>query len=249
MTAQPSTATADRFYGAYELKRYYQKSMGLAVLIASLLHLGIIGGFLFYQYLASRADNVEAVAVVRIQTLADIAPPPSLTAAQPQITVAEPDIAPPSIGIPTPVPDEEVVEEVRFATREELAQLSAPVGSGVAGGQGDSVIIDIPLEDYFPAHDAFVAVEEMPVEIVREKPVYPEMAVLTERNGVVWVQALVDKEGRVRDARILRPSGSNVGFEEAALEAAYKNVYKPAIQNGRPVAVWVSYKVDFVFKR
>ncbi|MEW5875617.1 MAG: energy transducer TonB [Candidatus Zixiibacteriota bacterium] len=249
MAAQPSTLAAPRLYGAYELKRYYQKSMMLGIMISSLLALGSIGGVLLYQYIMSQQGDVEAVGVIRIQTLADIAPPPSMTAAQPQIQVAEPDIAPPSIGIPTPVPDEEVVEEVRFATREELAQLSAPVGSGVQGGQGDSVVIDIPVEEYFPAPDAFVAVEEMPVEIRHETPVYPEMASLTERSGTVWVQALVDKDGKVRDARILKPSGANVGFEEAALDAAYKNVYKPAIQNGRPVAVWVSYKVDFVFRR
>jgi protein TonB len=245
MAAQASTLAAPRMYGAYELKRYYQKSMALGIMISSLVGLTAIGGMLLYQYIKARTDNVDAVAVVRIQTLADIAPPPSMTAAQPQIQVAEPDIAPPSIGIPTPVPDEEVVEEVRFATREELAQLSAPVGSGVAGGQGDSVVIDIPVEDYFPAPDAFVAVEEMPVMIREEKPLYPEMAQLTERSGIVWVQALVDKDGKVRDARILKPSGANVGFEDAAIEAAYKNLYKPAIQNGRPVSVWVSYKVEF----
>jgi TonB family protein len=81
--------------------------------------------------------------------------------------------------------------------------------------------------------------------IREEKPLYPEMAQLTERSGIVWVQALVDKDGKVRDARILKPSGANVGFEDAAIEAAYKNLYKPAIQNGRPVSVWVSYKVEF----
>jgi TonB family protein len=163
--------------------------------------------------------------------------------------VAEPDIAPPSIGIPTPVPDEEVVEEVRFATRAELAELSAPVAAATTSGEGDSVVVDIPLEEYFPTPEEFVAVEEMPVEIRHEEPVYPEMAELTEKSGTVWVQALVDKEGRVRDARVLKPSGTNVGFEEAALEAAYKNLYRPAIQNGSPVPVWVSYKVEFKFRK
>jgi len=251
MSAKESTTSVvmPKWYRALELKRYYQKSMMLGITIAAAFHLAIIGGVLLYQYIKSRSEVPEAVAVVRIQTLSDIAPPPSMTAAKPQVTVAEPDIAPPSIGIPTPVPDEEVVEEVRFATRKELAELSAPVTEAVGSGEGDSVVVDIPLEDYFPTPDEFVAVEEMPVEIYREEPTYPEMAELTEKSGVVWVQALVDKEGRVRDARVLKPSGTNVGFEEAALEAAYKNKYKPAIQNGRPVPVWVSYKVEFRFRR
>jgi len=250
MSAKPTTAAvAPEWYGAFELKRYYQKSMSLGVGIASAFMLIIIGGVLVYQYIKEHASNPEAVAVVRIQTLADIAPPPSMTAAKPQVSVAEPDIKPPSIGIPTPVPDEEVVEQVHFATRAELAELSAPVVNASAGGDGDSVVVDIPLEEYFPTPDEFVAVEEMPVEIQHETPIYPEMAELTEKSGTVWVQALVDKEGRVRDARVLKSSGTNVGFEEAALEAAYKNVYRPAIQNGNPVPVWVSYKVDFKFRR
>ena len=221
----------------------------LGVSIASAFMLLIIGSVLVYQYIIEHSGNPEAVAVVRIQTLADIAPPPSMMQAKPQVSVAEPDIAPPSIGIPKPVPDEEVIEEVRFATRAELAELSAPVVAASTSGEGDSVVVDIPLEEYFPSADEFVAVEEMPVEIRHESPIYPEMAELTEKSGIVWVQALVDKEGRVRDARVLKPSGTNVGFEESALEAAYKNLYRPAIQNGTPVAVWVSYQVEFKFRR
>lgn len=250
MSAKTGTpALVPQWYGAFELKRYYQKSMTLGVVIASAFMLVVIGGVLMYQYIKEHAGDPEAVAVVRIQTLADIAPPPSMTASKPQVNVAEPDIKPPSIGIPTPVPDEEVVEQVHFATRAELAELSAPVVNASTGGEGDSVVVDIPLEEYFPTPEEFVAVEVMPVKIRHEDPVYPEMAELTEKSGVVWVQALIDKEGRVRDARVIKPSGTNVGFEENALEAAYKNLYKPAIQNGSPVPVWVSYKVEFKFRR
>jgi protein TonB len=247
---EPTTSVVfPAWYRALELKRYYQKSMSLGIALAAAFHLTIIGSVLLYQYIKEHTGTPEAVAVVRIQTLSDIAPPPSMTATKPQVTVAEPDIAPPSIGIPTPVPDEEVVEEVRFATRAELAELAAPVVQAAASGEGDSVVIDIPLEEYFPAPDEFVAFEEKPVTIHFEEPVYPEMATLTEKDGTVWLKALVDKEGRVRDAVVVKPSGSNVGFEEAAVEAAYKNIYKPAIQNGKPVAVWVTYQVQFTFKR
>ena len=40
--------------------------------------------------------------------------------------------------------------------------------------------------------------------------------------------------------------GEGAAAEEAAVKAAYKCRFKPAIQNGRPVAVWVSYQVEFV---
>lgn len=245
----PSTAAVSHnWYGAFELKRIYQRNLGMGVMWAAILHIALIGGFLFYKWLKERAsDDVVAQSVV-IRSLSDIAPPPSLTAAKPQVNVAEPNIAPPSIGIPTPVPDEEVVEEVRFATKEELAQLSAPIVAATEGEGDGNVVVDIPLEEYFPAPDEFVAVQEMPTIIKEEKPVYPEVALLTNREATVWVKALVDKEGKVREARVAKSSGMNVGFDEAALEAAYKNFYKPAIQNGRPVAIWVTYPVEFKLK-
>ena len=232
--------------GAFELKRYYQKYMFLGTIISSGAALAIVGMIMLYTFLQSR--EVEAVHVIRIKTLAELAPPPSMTARPPQIQVAQPKIAPPSIGIPTPVPDEEVSEEVRFATREELAQLAAPITSSRDLGGGDSLIIDIPDDEFMPMPDEFVAVEEMPVQVYEETPAYPEMAERAGIEGIVYVRALVDKEGRVRDAIVEKASGTNAGFEEAALEAAMKNRYKPAIQNGRPIPVWVSYRVVFELK-
>ena len=233
-------------YGAFELKRFYQRYMALGVLIAAALHLAVIGGVLLYQWWSERKVDYAEVPIVRISTLSDIAPPPSMTHQKPQIAVAEPNIAPPSIGIPTPVADEEVVEEVRFATRAELAELAAPdITTTTSSSSTDSVIVDIPIEEYFPMPDEFVAVEEYPVRIREVEPEYPEIASLTGTEGTVWVQALVDKNGRVRDARIARSSGSNVGFDEAALEAAFQMLYRPAIQNGQPVAVWVTFPVHF----
>jgi protein TonB len=71
------------------------------------------------------------------------------------------------------------------------------------------------------------------------------MAELTNQTGSVWIRALIDTEGKVREAFVQKPSGSNAGFEDAALTAAYACRYRPAIQNGVPVPVWISYKVEF----
>lgn len=34
-------------------------------------------------------------------------------------------------------------------------------------------------------------------------------------------------------------------LDQAALDVAYKHVFSPGIQNGYPVACWVSYNVEF----
>ena len=234
--------------GAFELKRTYQRNLGMGILLAAIFHIALIGSFLAYKYLGEKP--IEAVGEVRIiKTMSELAPPPSMTASKPQVSVTEPSIAPPSIGIPTPVPDEEVVEEVRFATREELIQLANPnAGENLTGNQEVVLAPDFSVDEYFPAPEEFVAVQEMPTLVKEVKPTYPEVALLTNREGTVWVKALVDKEGKVREARIAKSSGTNVGFDESALQAAYKNIYKPAIQNGKPVAIWVTYPVEFKLK-
>jgi protein TonB len=54
---------------------------------------------------------------------------------------------------------------------------------------------------------------------------------------------LVDKEGNVRDVRLIK--GIGAGLDEAAIESVRQAKFTPAIQNHKPVAVWVSYPVRF----
>jgi len=52
----------------------------------------------------------------------------------------------------------------------------------------------------------------------------------------------------VKKAVAVKCTRPNMGFEEAAVAAAYKYIYRPAIQNGDPVGVWIAYRVDFIIK-
>ena len=100
-------------------------------------------------------------------------------------------------------------------------------------------------KEKLPSPDDFVPVEKMPVQVHVAEPVYPVAAQKAGVEGTVWVRALVDKNGNVSKAVISKGSGHKVGFEKAALKAAYECHYEPAIQNERSVAVWIAYKVVF----
>jgi protein TonB len=243
----PSTPEITFPYGAFELKRAYQKHLGLAIIIAGLSFLIIVG--LVHLYFAlSAEEEVTATRVVRIRTLSELGAPPSVSQTQvPQLAVAQPQIAAaPKVGIPKAVPDEEAPEEVTIATQAELGQIS-DLKAGVLGGEGggDSIAIEIPVEEYLPPPDEFVPFDEMPVPINPGKPPYPELARKAGIEGTVWVKALVDKRGKVRDVLVVKESGANAGFEEAAIQHGYTITYKPAISNGQPIAVWVTYPVHF----
>jgi protein TonB len=234
-------------YGAYELKTSYQKNLFFGIALTALLIAVIVGGSYLYQVLT----KVETVAVQRnvIKTIADLGPPPTVTKQKPRVDITQPTKAAPKVGIPKPVADDEVLDEdVMIASREELADIVAPDVSAIDAAEGGEIVVDIDPEEYMPAPGEFVAVE-VPAEMIYEEvPDYPRPAKLAGMEGIVWIQALVDKDGNVREARVLKSSGSNAGFDEAAVAAAYKCKFKPAIQNGRPVPIWVSYSVEFTLR-
>jgi protein TonB len=90
----------------------------------------------------------------------------------------------------------------------------------------------------------FVKVEVVPEVMKQAKPVYPEHAKEKGIEGKVMIQAYIDKEGKPIKALVDKSSGHEV-LDKAALEAAKKSVYKPAVQDGKPVGVWISYAVVF----
>ena len=234
--------------GALEIKSYYRKSMTLALLVAVSVHLAMMAAWLGYQaWFVSQEATAPRIVVID----AEMTPIPTrtMTYSVPEVQVPVEEVVIPKVGIPVPVPDAEVVDDVPFATRADLADLNNPVSLGAAWGSADSFVVDVRPSSGLPQLGVFVHTDEDPVSISRPVPEYPDMAALTERTGSVWVAALIDVDGSVADARVVKESGSNVGFEEAALAAALKSRYKPAINNGQPIAVWITYRVDFKLDR
>jgi len=117
---------------------------------------------------------------------------------------------------------------------------------GVFYAYADTKIEQIKLVELeeFPKPDEFIPVEKLPEPIHQEKPVYPPNASKAGFEGTVWIKALVDVDGKIKEAFVQKKSGTPA-LDNAALEAAFKCTYAPGEQNGQPVAVWISYKVEF----
>ncbi|MCU0292034.1 MAG: TonB family protein [Thermoanaerobaculaceae bacterium] len=56
---------------------------------------------------------------------------------------------------------------------------------------------------------------------------------------------LVDEQGHVREASIYRSRLDLAAFEDAALDAARRSRFTPALKGGRPVPVWLNWPVSF----
>ena len=226
--------------GAIELKRTYQKNFRNATILVAGAWLAVFLLIVLVRMIMG-SEAATAPSLI-IRDISQLGPPPSVATKQQQVKVTQ-EMAAPKFSLPEAVPDEEVTEDYVVVSQDQLAEMAAPALT--EGEGGGNVKVDIPLEDYMPAADEFVAVEEQPVQLSAPLPKYPEIARKAEIEGSVWVKVLVDKSGNVRDAMILKESGANAGFEEAALDAAKQTKWKPAMQNKQPVAVWVSYQIKF----
>jgi len=217
-----------------ETKKWLWWSNGIA--LAS-----FIIGFGTWYYISHREKPAEGPTEVRIVRYTELGVPPSIAKpSAPQVNLAQ-QVAPPSIGVPEPVPDF-MAQNTTIATQEQMSEALAPISMDDLGGAGgDSIVVDLET-DRNPSPDEFVAVEEMPVLIQIPAPVYPDMARQAEVEGTVLLRCLVGKDGKVADAIVTE---GHPMLNDAAVAAAKKATFKPALQQHRPVAVWVQIPMRF----
>lgn len=149
---------------------------------------------------------------------------------------------PPKPPVPVEVPDDEILEN------DEL-DLDASLDI-------DEPLADLPPpppaeEEEEPEPDIFVVVEDMPVlkggiEGLHKKITYPPIAKKAGVEGRVTVQFVVDEQGNVQDAEILR--GIGAGCDEEALRAVTSSTFEPGRQRGKPVKVRMTLPVTFKLK-
>jgi len=224
-------------YGAPELKAVAKKYMFRAVIIGCGVMMLILALFTGTRFYLEHRPKETSVIVVPYRELA--APPPlTEKVAPPKVEIAQP-VAPPTVGVAVPVPDAEAEPEQIIASQEELADLTPSIAQGE--GDGD-IVVAPPDEDALPKFGEYVYVEELPEAITTTAPVYPDLAREAGVAGTVMVQALVGKDGKVKDTKVVK----SIPMLDAAAVAAVKQwVFKPALSNNKPVAVWVAVPVRF----
>lgn len=223
-------------YGAPELKEVSRKYMTRAVIGAALAWtLVYLLSFGTSEFMKHKAHETSVIVV----PYRELAAPPPLTqdAPPPQVQIAQP-VAPPTVGVAVPVPDAEAPPEQTIASQEDIAQATP----GVSAGNGDQIVVAPPSEDELPKLGEYVYVEELPEAITKVAPEYPDIARQANVDGTVMLQVLVGKDGKVKDAKVVK----SVAMLDAAAVAAVKQwIFKPALSNNKPVAVWVAVPMKF----
>ena len=134
-------------------------------------------------------------------------------------------------SIPVPSDDEDIAD---YLTLEEL-------------DFDDFSSLDAPPPPPSGPRVVFIPYDDPPVALSPIRPTYPEIAQEAGIEGVVIVQAFIDKKGRVKETLILK-GVPNTGLDEAAMEAIRKTRFRPAKQRERAVGVWISIPVNFKLK-
>ncbi len=95
-----------------------------------------------------------------------------------------------------------------------------------------------PVPEGTPGLDA-------PVRLDAPKPQYPRLAMIAGVGGQVVLRAVIDRDGAVRDVRLVSAPRPDLGFSEAAIDAVSRWSYRPGQLEGREVAVELTIVVSF----
>lgn len=228
----------------HPLRREFAKWLSAGNAFSLLIALAIFGSWYLWSH---RTIEEEAMPPgVQIVKFTELGVPPSISRTQlqtAQLNVAG-AAAPPTIGIPEPVPDEQA-QTSTIATQAEMSDALAPITASELSGGADSIVVDYK-DDNSPRPGDFVAFDELPVLLSAEQPAYPDLAREAGITGTVRVNVLVGKDGRVKKA--IAMDGPEL-FRDSAIEAAKRARFKPALQGRNPVEVWVLIPFNFELNR
>lgn len=128
-------------------------------------------------------------------------------------------------------------------------ELSSAIGGGffsVLGVAAPPAIPAIPKVDVRPPPDRPLPVggKVQSAKLIRQpSPVYPAIAKSARIQGTVVLQAIIGKDGTVRDLKVL--SASSPLLIQSARDAVKQWVYQPTLLDGEPVEVITEISVTF----
>jgi periplasmic protein TonB len=160
-------------------------------------------------------------------------------------------------------PDEQVAEEEEPKTQQEVVASKSAIGTiDYNKGTNDA---NAEMPETMPTEDKkiveekvepFLVVEQMPdfkggedalYKYLEQNIRYPAMARESGISGTVYIRFIVNKDGTISDAKVLRGIGG--GCDEEALRVVNNMPpWKPGKQNGNAVPVYFTLPVHFILK-
>lgn len=230
----PEKDEATRAYEATDLTTTFaqeydedRKTMRIAIGVAIVVH-AIMLLISFPSFTSDEIAPAEKPKIYVVQQVRFKPPPPKQ-----QQEIPKPKAK--KVPIPDPTPDEP--EPIRLP-EEIQPEVDLP---------DTDVVFDIP-EGPPPSPEPEGPIQvggdvRPPVKTHEPPPAYTEIARKARLQGVVIVQAIIDKQGNVTNVKLLK--GLGMGLDQAAMDAIKKWRFEPATLHGKPVSVYYTLTVNF----
>ncbi len=251
-------------YGAYNLRKSYNKRMATALMaMGSILLLFLVGSVLANVLHGDKPKNLivaQEVQLVKVdEPKKQVVIPPVVPKMAPPPKIQTIKITPPKI-----VPDEEVKKDEMPPEVDKAAD--AKISTMTQEGTKDNDVVAPPVEKGDPMgavapkvvvedyEKIFIKVEKAATfqggldgwrRFLERNLQYPEGAQEEGKQGIVRVQLVVDKDGNVSDVKALNPEvGADLAAEaERVIKKGPKWI--PAEQNGRKVSFRFVQNITF----
>ncbi|MEI6764337.1 MAG: TonB family protein [Bacteroidota bacterium] len=235
-------------YGAYALRRVYSRNLIKAVSIAVLLFLAAVSAPILARLVNAIVYTKPTIeSGVIIETPPEIKPPVLPKNTQ----LPKPNV--PAFVAPVVVVDTNEVKGDMMGDQDKVKN-DSPLDTSsiidIGGGEDvDKPVIEKPKGDDKP----FIWVEEMPkfpggdeerVKFLSNNISYPKIAREMGIQGPVYLNFVVNENGKITDLKVIRGIGG--GCDEEALRVI-KNMpdWSPGRQNGVAVKVMLSMAINF----
>ena len=235
----------NKLYGAYYLRKLYNKHVTRALLISiAIMLVGLAYPLVSSYYALRRAKYIEksvSAEMLKMDKPKEAAPPPP---------PPPPEALEQKVKFVAPiVTTDSVVETPDIFNQDDLNK--KPI-EAVAVEEVTTAVVEEVIE-VEEAKPIFTIVEEMPsfpggegelAKFLGANIVYPQMAKESGIQGTVYVSFVVDSKGKVTDVRVLRGIGG--GCDEEALRVVrMMPSWRPGKQNGQSVRVQFNMPIRF----
>lgn len=196
-----------------------------------------VHALLFYLISSGLLARVADAALPEVVDVSFVAPEPeppapAAPAVPKTVTLAQ---LPPPVAVPVPV--------IEVARAPDALTLPPAAAAPVAAPAGQPRIAAASAPA--PAPQSGPKTISSGVEYIQPpQPVYPSQSRRMGEQGKVVLRVLVNEKGRPDQVLVQHSSGSS-RLDEAGRQAALRALFKPHVEDGRPVAVFVIVPLNF----
>jgi protein TonB len=249
--------TRNKSYGAYVLRKIYNKHVTVATIIA----IALFVLFLSLPLIANLIGGGEEEVAMVEERIVELTEPPSLENKPPP--PPPPDLPPPpppvvsTVKFTPPVikkdeevreeeeiPDQKELEDVVIAEKTVVGNTNVEVLQEVEAPSAVGEVVEDKIFTFVEQQPSFPGGESELNKFIKKNLKYPPAALRNGLEGLVVVQFVVNREGEISDVQVVKKLGGGTD-EEAMRVVKMMPKFAPAKQNGRPVSFRYTLPVRF----